>query len=169
MLESSDDYVINSDSISLKLRKSYKTRKNVHLNKTIVIPFDTTELDLIEDKMLPLQKAIKPTGLERLEQSLDDIENALDKVKKAHRMQTWSGKATETLSYLGYISIAITRILVLYKCGICNIIKNCLPNVYLNLLCVNNNVNYSIIPQVVSYVPQAPPLSVEENLNVPNI
>ena len=169
MLESSDDCVINSDSIIMKLRKTYETRKNVHLNKTIVIPFDATELDLIEDKMIPLQKAIKPSDLKRLGQSLDDIENSLDKVKRAHRTQTWSEKATETLSYLGYISIVITTIFILYKCGICNIVKNCLPNVCLNLLCVNNNVNNSAIPQVVTYVPHAPPLSVEENLNVPNI
>ena len=155
MLESSDDCVINSDSIIMKLRKTYETRKNVHLNKTIVIPFDATELDLIEDKMIPLQKAIKPSDLKRLGQSLDDIENSLDKVKRAHRTQTWSEKATETLSYLGYISIVITTIFILYKCGICNIVKNCLPNVCLNLLCVNNNVNNSAIPQVVTYVPHA--------------
>ena len=59
--------------------------------------------------------------------------------------------------------------LSVYKCGICDIVKNCLANVCLNLLCVNNNVNNSTIPQVVTYEPQAPPLSVEENLNVPNI
>ena len=52
MLESSDDCIINSDSFIMKLRKTYETRKNVHLNKTIFIPLDVTELDLIEDKML---------------------------------------------------------------------------------------------------------------------
>ena len=61
LLESSDDCVINSDSIIMKLRKTYETRKNIHLIKTIVIPFDAAELDLIGDKMLPLQKTIIPT------------------------------------------------------------------------------------------------------------
>ena len=73
---------------------------------------------------------------------------------------TW-GNIQPSRDFFDTLYIVIATIFVLYKCGICNIVKNCLPNVCLNSLCVNNNINNSNIPQVVTYVPHAPPLSVE--------
>ena len=58
LIRSNDDYILNSDSTIIKLKKTAKVAKHISYRENITIPISPDELNLLQDHLLPLQKQI---------------------------------------------------------------------------------------------------------------
>ena len=118
---------IVSDNVQLYLEKTTIYGKSIVLNKTYETPYDRHSLNTLEKHLITLPRQLDLNVLMQTRLSLDDTENLLGEIASHHRVHTWKGKATEWLQYIGYISIGLIGIFTLYKCGVLDIIKKCIP------------------------------------------
>ena len=92
LIRTNEDCVLNSDSTIIKLRKSEKFAKPTSYKKNITIPFSAGELNLLQVRLLPLQKHIKSDKLAESSKTLDEVESSLDKIKSERRTVCRMGK-----------------------------------------------------------------------------
>ena len=88
LIRANEDYVLYSDSITIKLKRSEKFAKHTIYKKNAMIPFSTDELNLLHDYLLPLQKHINSDALAESRKTLDGVENSLNKIKSERRMRS---------------------------------------------------------------------------------
>lgn len=161
-----DNCILHTEYTIVKLSKTKVKTQNFSYRKNVTIPFSESDLNLVRDEFLPLKGQLNDQELKLAGKSLDEIETVLNKVQSIRRSHSWKEKATDILSYLGYTSLILMSVFALYKCGVCEIIRKCLPNLRLNFCCTTNKINNEIIPHVVTYVPaRAPTIDLESKLD----
>ena len=111
-----------------------------------------------------MQKHIDSEALADSSRTLDEIENSLNKIKSERRARSWTDKASDTLSYLGYTALVTILLFLFYKCGILTLISKCMPNLCIRICCPKNEITNNITPHVVTYIPTAPPQGNETNV-----
>ena len=104
LVHSNDRCIITTDILIIKTDKSVEYHSYIKYNKSIITPFNVNDFDLLESSLLPLQHSIDPIDLKSFGQSLDDLQNMLEKVKRNHRSHTWMETSSTVLTYLGYTS-----------------------------------------------------------------
>lgn len=102
-------------------------RKHIYYEKNIYVPYATNVLDLLRDKLLPIQKHIDNEQLLQTDRTLDDINSILNKVKNECPTRTWTQTITETLTYLGHVAVVLLTLCSTYKCGLCDLIQKKFP------------------------------------------
>lgn len=111
-----------------------------------------------------MQREVHPANLKEFSQTLDNIENAMNRVESDRRTKSWIEKTADSLSYVGYISTALIIIIILYKCGVLELVIKCFPK-KLCLFCVKTKVLNS--PNIQYTLTPAAPAYSDENINIP--
>ena len=164
LIRNDEDCILNSESVIIKLSKTVKRAKHTSFRKNITIHFSPDELDLLKDHLIPLQKHIDSEALADSSRTLDEIEIFLNKIKSERRARSWTDKASDTLSYLGYTALVTNLLFLFYKCGILTLISKCMPNLCIRICCTKNEITNNITPHVVTYIPTASPQGNETNV-----
>ena len=157
LLSSENNCILTTENTTVELRKSREMSNYIFYTKNISIPYASNNLDLLNDKLLPIQKQVNNEQLLNAGRTSNEIDNVLYKAINKRWTRTWTETITDTLTYLGYIALVLITLLSIYKCGICNLVRKCLPNLQVDICCTRNNVNNTATPTVVTYAPQAPP------------
>lgn len=166
LIKALDNCILHTEYTIVKLSKTKVKTQNSSYRKNITIPFSESDLNLLRNEFLPLKGQLNDQELKLAGKSLDEIETVLNKVQSIRRSHSWKEKSTDILSYLGYTSLILVSVFALYKCGVCELIRKCLPNLCINFCCTTNKINNEIIPQVVTYVPaRAPIIDLESKLD----
>ena len=66
----------------------------IKYKKNLSLPYTDKQLDSIKEKLIPLMQGIQPLNLNNLKQSIDAIENAVDKVSRDRLTRSWTEQAT---------------------------------------------------------------------------
>ena len=86
-----------------------------------------------------LPKQINTDELRRARLSLDDTENILETIATHRRVKTWNETSLEWLQYFGYEDLGLMRLFTLYKLGLLDVIRSCIPKKRC-VFCVKTNV-----------------------------
>ena len=92
--------ILTTESTIVKLRKSREMSKYIFYTKNMFIPYASNDLDLLNDKLLPIQKRVNNEQLLNAGRTLDQIDNVLNKAIKERRTRTWTETTTDALTYL---------------------------------------------------------------------
>lgn len=163
-ITSNESCIISGLNIIIRIQNQIVYRTNIKYVKNMTLPFKADQLDTIKDKLLPLQREVHPTILKQFSQTLDNIENAMNKVKLDRRTKSWIEKTVDSLTYIGYVSSVIITLIILYKFGALDLIIKCFPK-KICFFCVKTKVSNNP-PVQYSTSPIAPSYS-NEKVNIP--
>ena len=135
---------------------------NEWINVTYDTQFDKDDISKLKERLIQLPKQINNEELRQARISLDDTENILSKIANHRRLKTWKETGLEWIQYLGYGALILGTLFTLYKLGIFECIKSCIPE-RLCLFCVKTTVETPT--HVVTYSTTVQPLIQPE---VPN-
>lgn len=140
LIESDEDCMLSGSGATIKLSHSTNHSLDVLYGKNISLRIPEEDLNLISERLIPLQHQITPDELRGLDHNIDDIQATIDSIKSVHRTHTWAENTVSTLTYLGYISLGLIGVWALNKLGILNCIGKCAPKLCLKICC-NKQVN----------------------------
>lgn len=132
---STNECTLMTNGAILKMNPTTNTTYNLILNKNITIPFNTSDINLILDKLTPIQHHLDVNELKQLNHNLDEIQNQIDLTKNERRTHTWTETGYSTLKYLGYGTIILTIIWILNKIGIFKLISRNLKPCCIKIAC----------------------------------
>ena len=133
----------NYDTLDLNVEIEQKF--NEWINVTYVTKFDRDDISKLKERLIQLPKQIKNEELRQARINLDDTENILSNISNHRRLKTWKETSLEWIQYLGYGALILGALFTLYKLGILDCIKLCIPK-RLCLFCVE-----TIVETVVNY------------------
>jgi hypothetical protein len=123
------------------------------MNKIVMtnITYDTLtsfdEINLLKNRLTPLPQQLNVDELNKARLSLDETENMMRQITADRRTRNWTEKAWKGLNWIGYTSITLLILGILYKCGVFQLLKY-IPS-KICLICVENRVQNQ--PQIVTY------------------
>ena len=94
-ITSNESCTINSEGTIMKINPSKSEYKETRYVKDFILPYDKNDFELLNERLIPLQKYVKSENIREASQTLDDIENALNKIKNDRRTKHWTSKMTD--------------------------------------------------------------------------
>lgn len=139
----------------------------MRFKKNVSYTIDQSDFELFTSQLPTIQESLHHENLKFLRQSLDVMENLLQKIKDRRRNKTRIEKGTDIVTYLGFISMLSVFLFAMYKIGLCDLCSKLLPkNRCIKLFCIRTNVNATPVVHY-SSVASAPEHVMSDTIIVP--
>lgn len=163
LVYSNSDCIIETPKSILKLRTSLEHNFDIKFKKNISFTINKSDLDLLDSQLPLIQETLHRDNLNSLKRSIDTMEESIKGIKNNRRTKTWVETGSDILTYLGYSSLTLVTIYVLYKIGIFKLCTLCIPKqLCIDIFCVKTNVNTTPIVRYAT----APSESVHQDENI---